>query len=422
MHVQSQGALRCLVALIVKRATVAGMILCIAACCGTRDKKSISGHMLQDGTQSTTKGEMASEPMVSAAAPQTAEPPVLSASSERTLVDQTPALRRCHARIQAATSQNGSKVGSFCKQGGCRVIETAAKLYEQLLWCGKDREGVWGVTMGATTLASKKNEEDGPEDVKLTGALLVVRFTTGADGLVTEVEAPAGEGLDYSVDWFSTLTYKHQVSDLDDDGVPELVVTRGLYVEESPENNSTSVSAYRAHGGVIEPMREISGMHAFAAVDADRDGRLDLVLHSPFATSYPCISECTFSGPDLLVHTLEGGRFDRTDDVAIEFVRRQCALPHETNPPLDEWYMIACDRVRGRRCLNDGQPASREYKGEERDWRSGPPRGRYSTLGTCESAVHHGALETQTCALCEPIAHRPSPIAHRRRHSSLSKH
>jgi hypothetical protein len=256
-------------------------------------------------------------------------------------------LKRCQARNLSTIAAWGATVGAFCEQGGCRLMESPARIYSELLWCGKDSQGAWGVSLDPPVFKGRKGEEEGPEAVRLSGSLTVVRVSAQPDGSLVEVDLP-GKALDYSLDWFSMVAYRHQLSDLDGDGVAELILRQNSTVEESPENNSTVLTAYRIRDGAIESIPEIADLHAIDMVDADRDGRIDFVLPSPFVTTYPCISECTYRGPSLLAHTTRDGRLERVDSVAIDHVRRQCDRPpSDPDFPLYEWFQIACDRFAG---------------------------------------------------------------------------
>ncbi|MFO0658915.1 MAG: hypothetical protein U0165_03640 [Polyangiaceae bacterium] len=281
-------------------------------------------------------------------APVASAAPVISPSVPAIAPDQTAALKRCQQHNLDALKKNAGKVATFCKQGGCRVIGEPAQIYEQLLWCGKDNQGVWGLSMTQVQLPTKNKTEPDPNEVRLSGTLAVSRYTARVDGTVSEVENAGWSGLDFSVDWFSTVELTRKLSDLDGDNVSELLVRRVASVEESPENGSSLVTAFRFRAGAIEAIPEVLALKPMAFTDADKDGRIDFILRSPFVAIFPCISECSFAGPELLAHTLPDGRLDSNDSVAVDYVRRQCNEPRDTaDAPMAEWIDIACDKFAG---------------------------------------------------------------------------
>jgi hypothetical protein len=106
-------------------------------------------------------------------------------------VDQGPALKRCQARNLSTIAAWGATVGAFCEQGGCRLMESPARIYSELLWCGKDSQGAWGVSLDPPVFKGRKGEEEGPEAVRLSGSLTVVRVSAQPDGSLVEVDLRA---------------------------------------------------------------------------------------------------------------------------------------------------------------------------------------------------------------------------------------
>jgi hypothetical protein len=101
--------------------------------------------------------------------------------------------------------------------------------------------------------------------------------------------------------------------DFDGDGVDEVVVqvtssgaASGLPV--------VSAKAYTLHDGAVSAWDPVAGRTVIAWLDADRDGRPDLVLS-------------TGSSVVELAHSLPGGRFSTDDDVARAFLHGVCAHP-----------------------------------------------------------------------------------------------
>jgi hypothetical protein len=140
----------------------------IVACCASRGGRSETPPDLAPALSSQV--EMGSPADSAAPMSSATEAPIPTPSADTKIrVDQTPALKRCREHNLAAISQWGVKVGTFCKQGGCRIMESPAKIYEELLWCGKDLDGAWGVTMTDPTLQTKKNRRRRPTEREALG-------------------------------------------------------------------------------------------------------------------------------------------------------------------------------------------------------------------------------------------------------------
>jgi hypothetical protein len=114
-------------------------------------------------------------------------------------------------------------------------------------------------------------------------------------------------------------------SDLDGDGVAEVVVTtRSCWDEGAGCRSEITVSAFR--DGNIVRYPPASKLVPSGVEDVDHDGRLDLVVNAPWVAPF---SDCfandhTLLGPRLLAHARPDGTFSTSDEVAARFARASC--------------------------------------------------------------------------------------------------
>jgi hypothetical protein len=82
-------------------------------------------------------------------------------------------------------------------------------------------------------------------------------------------------------------------------------------------------------------------------IDADHDGRPDLVDADYFHATGPCgLAGETLRGPRLLVHALPGGAFTMSDAVARRWAAAQCERPG--SPPYGTSEEAGCARLWGK--------------------------------------------------------------------------
>ena len=143
--------------------------------------------------------------------------------------------------------------------------------------------------------------------------------------------------------------------DWDGDGHDEVLVARWVHFHEGGTWSGADV--WTLKDGHIERYAPAANLAAQDGVDADGDGRVDLLYYAPFAADVPS-SGAGFNypahGPVLLAHAISDGTFSRDDAVAKAAAVCSCrnvtftfdaAKDDQTD---DEWIKrIACARMRG---------------------------------------------------------------------------
>ncbi len=133
--------------------------------------------------------------------------------------------------------------------------------------------------------------------------------------------------------------------DFDGDGRDELVLDDLSHDNGSPPFYSMEV--LRATGSVVEDYPV--GFHVDQTTDADGDGRPDFVTNTYFSAGGKCAhgigNASDILGVPLLVHSLPGGKFTMSDDVARRWAKRECpAAPTAFQSAVD----VSCSRLWGR--------------------------------------------------------------------------
>ncbi len=143
-----------------------------------------------------------------------------------------------------------------------------------------------------------------------------------------------------------------RVADWDGDGRPEAAVRFSTWAHE--EGGSTRLALFTVHDGAVVPYAPADRFAtAIGLADADRDGRMDLVLRSPWFFTDGCgMDGIQHEGPTALAHALPDGTFSATDDVARAWVFRACERLDATGddalqPPDRAVFQVACARSSG---------------------------------------------------------------------------
>jgi hypothetical protein len=166
------------------------------------------------------------------------------------------------------------------------------------------------------------------------------------------------------------------VHDFDGDGQSEAIV-RSFESDES-DSYGGDYFLFTARGGSVLPYAPAAVVARIAGiVDRDEDDRPDLVDRDAFLLAYtggPDGSSVTH-GPLSLAHGLADGSFSRTDAVAREFLRAQCARPPERLVHLDEdavepsqtLFAIVCARLYGESAQRVVQRLHVEWRRRDED-------------------------------------------------------
>jgi hypothetical protein len=133
--------------------------------------------------------------------------------------------------------------------------------------------------------------------------------------------------------------------DFDGDGRDELLLDDMFHDNGSPPFFSMEV--LRAKGSVVEDYPV--GFHVDQTTDADGDGRPDFVTNTYFSAAGKCAhgtgNAADMLGVPLLVHSLPGGTFTMSDDVARRWAKRECPTAPRA---LQSTVEVSCSRLWGR--------------------------------------------------------------------------
>ncbi|MEZ4390616.1 MAG: hypothetical protein R3A48_05930 [Polyangiales bacterium] len=161
--------------------------------------------------------------------------------------------------------------------------------------------------------------------------------------------SPAPTALPFTLEanWHrSQWSALEAVYDYDGDAVPEVIVRHDGWAFESHADQTRAVYTV-ARGAVRAYPPAAAFRQVDALVDADRDGRPDLVLPSPWRVTDPCgLAGIDHPGPSRLAHALADGRFATDDDTARAWLRGQCA-PSAAPESAPDVHDVACARLAG---------------------------------------------------------------------------
>ncbi len=202
--------------------------------------------------------------------------------------------------------------------------------------CVATPTGVWFIPLRMVQVPRSDDEE-----VRVFGAL-TWRPTVGP--------ARAGQRLtfllqgNYHVVRFSLLPG----ADYDGDGTPEVILRGEDRESEAGAHRTFTIQTLRA--GEVQPYAPASGLeNVEGVVDADRDGRPDLLLPSPWHRDGICgYMGSSIDGPTRLAHSLPDGTFSTADEVARAWMLSRCVREELGYiPALPAVLDVACARLHG---------------------------------------------------------------------------
>nr|MBK7067218.1 VCBS repeat-containing protein [Deltaproteobacteria bacterium] len=251
--------------------------------------------------------------------------------TEPSLAPPAPSDRRCSAveRANAALLARANRASdrSFGQRGG-------HLLHQDESLCVATAQGVWAIALEGFRV------ERGDQEGLLATGLLTWRPNAG--------RASAGVRIGFRTDGNSgDETMLVPAADYDNDGTPEVIVHRRERDSEAGGHHTRRV--FTARGGTLEPYSPAARFLAVdGVVDADRDGRPDLVLESPWGASSRCgyMGE-THHGPALLAHALPDGTFSTRDDVTRAWTLSRCVREEGSGDAPPDVIDVACARIRG---------------------------------------------------------------------------
>lgn len=235
------------------------------------------------------------------------------------------AVERANAALLARANRASDR--SLGERGG-HLLHRAERL------CVATAQGVWAIALEGFRVAR------GDQEGLLATGLLTWRPNAG--------RAAAGVRIGYQANSYSgDETMLVPAADYDNDGTPEVIVHRRERDSEAGGHHTRRV--FTARAGTLEPYAPAARFGAVdGVVDADRDGRPDLVLESPWAASSRCgYMGQTHYGPALLAHALPDGTFSTRDDVARAWTLSRCVREEGSGEAPPDVLDVACARIRG---------------------------------------------------------------------------
>jgi hypothetical protein len=218
----------------------------------------------------------------------------------------------------AALAAAGASLRATCKR-----MEETSKLHsmapfgsgpgpfgaedKRAIWTSKTM-GCWPGPKGAWILDVGVFHKAADVGVKTTWQLVYLtpdaRRVTGPQARGEQQDAD-GEGR--------TITSVWGAHDFDGDGIPEVGVSTFSYWSIDGVGRTTT-QLFHVQGGAVVPWDPVPGEKVEGSVDADHDGRVDLVIdgHGPW---------------NELGHALAGGGFSLDDEVTRAFLHSECGRP-----------------------------------------------------------------------------------------------
>jgi hypothetical protein len=223
---------------------------------------------------------------------------------------------RCHAFDE-------EKAKTFALLSGCPACVEKLRALD---FCHGDARGVWSSRFDDVVMTAEPPEPEAAAtlpSLKVTWSL--VRQDDGKAVVQSVVPLERGvDGENWSfVDryWFNPPDLKIQFFDYDGDGTDEVILsTYERHFESEPRS---LVQLWTSRGGAVVAY-PTGGRTPFVRVeDVDHDGRPDLVTLevSVMAASGAAGHEV---GPDVVYHSLPGGKFDGRDAVARAAFEKSC--------------------------------------------------------------------------------------------------
>ncbi len=211
-------------------------------------------------------------------------------------------------------------------------------------YCHATGGGVWVMQLTSAALQAPSGESG--TWCGASAQYVIARVT--ADGTAEKSEARSYDAFNDSQTDVQIL-YQY---DYDGDGRDELLVRTSSW--QNGGGSNATMEVLRASPRGIEPYP--IGFHVTNAVDADHDGRPDLLDEDYFHAVAPCgLDGVDLYGPPLLVHALADGKFSMSDEVSRQWAVTQC--PSTPTAPFAEPKVAACGRLWGKSAADVSDPA-----------------------------------------------------------------
>lgn len=140
---------------------------------------------------------------------------------------------------------------------------------------------------------------------------------------VTSFDSKTVASWDFDWGFYDQTIWSIQTTDYDGDGAAEILLGTTNRGAESDLLSYLDVLTYR--DDALMPYPLAAGLYMKRAEDVDEDGRLDLILYSPYTLQefWGLTGDPAF-GPDVVAVSLADGSFTQTGAVAEAFLLSQC--------------------------------------------------------------------------------------------------
>jgi hypothetical protein len=212
------------------------------------------------------------------------------------------AARACAAQVEASEK----KANAVSKEAATWRRQS----FPGIARCAGDAAGSW--LLAIESFKATKDE--------FSGVYRLVRVTAEGKVIATNFHEDFGHkqgGEQHSAEITASV-------DIDKDGAFEVLLR--AFGSHGDEDAWSTQHLYRLQGkGVTDvlPLDKKAPPSIEQVTDVDGDGRLDLVLESPFSLGIPCTLDGTALGPRVLLHGTPAG-FSPRDEVAQNFARLEC--------------------------------------------------------------------------------------------------
>jgi hypothetical protein len=228
------------------------------------------------------------------------------------------------ARCQASRAHNAALIDRVAARPAC--AGAAAALRESFGSCAFGPEGAW-----AAELTDATPDEDG--ELCRVAVRWRPRLLRAGDAVTDSGDEPGRVGRAFTVmaagaDVQAYTRLDLEVADLDADQLPELAVT-ATAVNHGLGRQEVAIEVYSAAGARVTVFDPTRAMQPIEVVDADQDGRFDLVIPAPYTweEGAECGRTVIREPVTLLAHSLSRGGFSTTDAVAAQHLRAVCPSP-----------------------------------------------------------------------------------------------
>jgi hypothetical protein len=204
-----------------------------------------------------------------------------------------------------------------------------------LHWCKPAGRGVWFVQLHSAELSAPAGESG-----RWCGA--TIRYEIDWAEGATRLRGPSATATAHA-DESGSPAIERQF-DYDGDGRQELFV-RTSHWENGGGLEPERYEVLRATENGVEPYPV--GFRYTGSIDADEDGRPDLIDADYYGVELPCgLAGIWIQGPPLLVHSLPGGKFTMSDETSRRWAIGEC--PRLPPAPWIEPQPAACARIWGK--------------------------------------------------------------------------